>query len=103
MLAVQRTTKGVFIIKRIFKFQPYNHELSFVGGMFIATSEEVQAAIGKTAVFINVVGNGNDITHVLNEMDFSIMDAPQEKIDNIIANLGDMKGFNPLDHLREDI
>ena len=73
---------------------------SFIRGVFIAEPEELRKAIGKKTVYLNVLGNGNDISHVLKETDFSTIDTRQKDIDMLVDAMGDtIEGYNPLEHI----
>jgi hypothetical protein len=74
-----------------------------LGGLFIATKEQVESAIGSKVYFGEVLGKHSEIYGTLDAGDVSLISDDQ---DSILWLQGLMKGnnisgFNPLDYIEE--
>lgn len=71
-------------------------------GLFVATEEEIEKAIGGYAQFGEVLGKHSDIYGTLDREDVEKIDVAPEIIAQLIPHLGyDWSGFNPLDYIRD--
>jgi hypothetical protein len=74
-----------------------------VEGMFIATDEEVQNALGKQVYFGEILGKHSEISGELEEDDLEVVSEDQDFINKVEAILGTtLSGYNPLDYLPEE-
>lgn len=72
-------------------------------GLFIATQEEVDKAIGKYMYFGEVLGKHSNIEGELEASEVELISSDQEKVQWLFELLGsDVSGFNPLSYIRED-
>lgn len=71
-------------------------------GLFVATEEEVEKAMGSYAYFGEVLGKHSEVFGDIEEGDIVKIDVAPEVIAQLIPHLGyDWSGFNPLDYVRE--
>jgi hypothetical protein len=75
-----------------------------VSGTFIADSEEVAKAIGKSVYFGEILGKHSEVFGTLDEGDIELKTDNQEFITMFESILGEnwSTGYNPLDYLPED-
>lgn len=87
--------------KALWKFHWDCRRMGHVRGLFVATDEEIQAALGKGVYFGEILGKHSEIFGVLEEKDLTrLTDEP-----DFIAKFeeyGCGNGYNPLDYLSED-
>lgn len=73
-----------------------------VTGVFVASEADVEAAIGKTVSFGEILGKHSDITGTLDAEDLTIVTDDQAFIHKAVEyGLGQV-GYNPLEYLMED-
>lgn len=71
-------------------------------GLFIATQEEVDKAIGKEMYFGEVLGKHSDVQGTLEAHEIKLVSDDQEKVEWLLELLGEnVGGFNPLDYIQE--
>lgn len=71
-------------------------------GLFIATQEEVDKAIGKEMYFGEVLGKHSDVGGTLEAHEIKLVSDDQEKVDWLLDLLGEsVSGFNPLDYIQD--
>lgn len=68
-----------------------------VEGLFTATKEEVDAAIGKQVYFGEILGKHSDVYGTLEEGEITL-----ESDDPLVVLNAKESGYNPLDYLRYD-
>lgn len=69
-------------------------------GLFIASPEEVQNAVGRDAHFGEVLGKHSDISGVLNLRDFKLESSEEDKVEWLLGIMGrDVSGINPLNYI----
>lgn len=77
-----------------------------VSGMFIATSDDVDALIGQTVCFGDILGKHSDVSHTFKRTDIVQLDvtpltiidlAKNIKDDDIVGNTTTISGVNPFD------
>ena len=82
--------------KKLWKFE-WDSCYAFIGGLFLATDEEIQNLIGKDVYFGEVEGKHSEVYGTIEEDEITLVtDDPA-----IIAVVGEF-GINPLDYLEED-
>lgn len=75
-----------------------------LSGLFIEEKENIDAAVGKTVCFGEVLGKHSDVAGVLEDGDITIISEDQDFIAACETIIGgtDLCGYNPLDYLREE-
>lgn len=69
-------------------------------GLFVATEEEVEYAIGKYASFGEALGKHSDVYGNIKEGDISKVDISPEAVAEVSAHLGNTwSGYNPLHYI----
>jgi hypothetical protein len=72
-----------------------------VEGLFIATQAEVDAAIGKSIYFGEILGKHSEVYGDLEEGDISLVSDDQDKVAWLQELLGSsLSGYNPLGYIR---
>lgn len=75
-----------------------------VDGLFLATKEEIAAAIGKNVVFGEILGKHSYISGVLDSEDFTILSEDAEFIAQLLKVFDGkqtISGYNPLHYIEE--
>lgn len=71
-------------------------------GLFIATQEQVDKAIGSEMYFGEVLGKHSDIQGTLEAHEIKLVSSDQDKVEWLLELLGEnVSGFNPLDYIQE--
>ncbi|MEC1625457.1 hypothetical protein P9E08_08700 [Bacillus mojavensis] len=87
--------------KYLWKFD-WGNDCAYVGGLFVATEDEVANLIGKTVDFGEVAGDYSEVFGVFEEDDIRKVDIDSETVANVSAVLGDTwAGYNPLNYVEE--
>lgn len=72
-------------------------------GLFIATQEEVDKAIGKEVYFGEVLGKHSDVQVTLEAHEITLVSSDQDKVEWLLGLLGTcVSGFNPLEYISQD-
>lgn len=72
-------------------------------GLFIATQEEVDKAIGKEMYFGEVLGKHSDVQGILEAHEITLVSTDQDKVQWLLELLGtNVSGFNPLEYISQD-
>lgn len=72
-------------------------------GLFIATKEEVDKAIGKEVYFGEVLGKHSDVQGTLEAHEITLVSSDQDKVEWLLGLLGTcVSGFNPLEYISQD-
>lgn len=72
-------------------------------GLFIATQEEVDKAIGKEMYFGEVLGKHSDVQGTLESHEITLVSSDQDKVEWLLGLLGTcVSGFNPLECISQD-
>ena len=72
-------------------------------GLFIATQEEVDKAIGKEMYFGEVLGKHSDVQGTLEAHEITLVSSDQDKVEWLLGLLGTcVSGFNPLEYISQD-
>lgn len=84
----------------LFEFYADCGRMGSLDGLFIATQEQVDNAIGKYAMFGEVLGKHSDIGFRLKADMITIKTGDKQAVSIIKEILGvDVAGFNPLDYI----
>ncbi len=82
--------------------QLYGFDWSFragrITGLFLATKEEIESAIGRTVDFGEALGKHSEITGELETGDFEMINVSDDFIEEFEGGVGS-HGYNPLDYL----
>lgn len=71
-------------------------------GLFIATQEQVDKAIGCEMYFGEVLGKHSDVQGTLEAHEIKLVSGDQDKVEWLLELLGEnVSGFNPLDYIQE--
>jgi hypothetical protein len=71
-------------------------------GLFIATQDEVDKAIGKYMYFGEVLGKHSEVEGNLEAHEIKLVSDDQEKVDWLLDLLGvSVSGFNPLAYIQD--
>lgn len=83
-------------MKKLWKFE-WDSNYAFIGGLFVATDEEVQNLIGKEVFFGEYEGKHSEVYGTIEEGEITLVS------DNpiVVEALGNF-GLNPLEFLEED-
>lgn len=74
-----------------------------VEGIFIATEEEVEAALGKTVYFGEILGKHSEIYGELDRGDLTKLEVSDTTVSELLAVVGKtVSGYNPLEYLQEE-
>ena len=72
-------------------------------GLFIATQEEVDKAIGKEVYFGEVLGKHSDVQGTLEAHEITLVSTDQDKVEWLLGLLGTcVSGLNPLEYISQD-
>lgn len=88
-------------MKKLYKFFWDCGRQGDLTGTFVATTEEVDKAIGKAVYFGEVLGKHSEIYGTLDEKDLKVLTDDQdfiEKFEKLVGNVG----RNPLKYLRDE-
>lgn len=89
--------------KKLYELYVDCGRMGAVEGLFIATQDEVDNAIGSEVWFGEVLGKHSDIGGELEPHEVSVIDIDSDAVEKLYAALGsNLSGFNPLDYLVED-
>lgn len=83
-------------MKKLWKFE-WDSDYAFIGGLFVATDEEVQSLIGKEIYIGEYEGKHSEVYGTVEEDEITLVS------DNpiVVESVGDF-GINPLWFLNED-
>lgn len=71
-------------------------------GLFIATQEQVDSAIGKQMYFGEVLGKHSEVQGTLEAHEVTLVSSDQDKVDWLLNLLGTrVSGFNPLEYIQD--
>ena len=84
-------------MKKLWKFE-WGVEHAFIGGLFVATDEEVKNLIGKQVYFGEYEGKHSDVYGTIEEGEITLVS------DNpiVVEAVGDF-GLNPIEFLNEEM
>ena len=83
-------------MKKLWKFQ-WDSCYAFVGGLFVATDEEVKDLIGKEIYFGEYEGKHSELFGTIDEEDITLVSENPV----VVEAVGDF-GLNPLEFLEEE-
>ena len=88
-------------MKKIYRFHWDCGRMGNVDGVFAATEEEVQAAIGREVYFGEILGKHSEVHGTLAESEFEVLTDDQDFIEK--ANKFGLipTGYNPLSYLEQ--
>jgi hypothetical protein len=89
-------------MKKLFSFYADCGRMGSLDGLFIATQEEVDKAIGKYMYFGEVLGKHSDVQGELEAHEVTLVSEDTEKVEWLEGLLGSsVSGFNPLDYIQD--
>jgi hypothetical protein len=90
-------------MKNLYSFYADCGRQGNLDGLFIATQEEVDNAIGKYMYFGEVLGKHSEVEGTLEANEITLVSEDREKVEWLLGILGNcVSGFNPLEYIRED-
>jgi len=93
------------VMRNLYSFFWDCGRMGSLDGLFVASPEEVEAAIGREAYFGEVLGKHSEITGTLSESDITLVSDDQDKVEWLVEVTGGnttISGFNPLEYIEED-
>jgi len=87
-------------MKTLYRFKLSCGRMGELEGMFTAKPEDIEAALGKTAQFGEVLGKHSDISVVLDEGHFELLTDDPYFVEKFEL-FGCASGFNPLSYLED--
>ena len=89
--------------KYLWKFYWDCGRMGEVEGLFIATENEIQNAIGKNIYFGEILGKHSEVYGTLDENDLEKINLDSVSIERIAELLGDnWSGYNPLEYIDDE-
>lgn len=89
--------------KYLWKFYWDCGRMGEVEGLFIATENEIQNAIGKNIYFGEILGKHSEVYGTLDENDLEKMNLDSVSIERVAELLGDnWSGYNPLEYIDDE-
>lgn len=74
-----------------------------VEGLFVATENEIQNAIGKNVYFGEILGKHSEVYGILEEDDLEKINLDSVSTERVAKFLGDTwSGYNPLEYIDEE-
>lgn len=90
-------------MRYLWKFYWDCGRMGSVEGLFVATEDEVRAAIGKHVYFGEILGKHSDIFGDIDEGDIQKLDLDSNTVEKVTALLCETwSGYNPLQYLSEE-
>jgi hypothetical protein len=88
----------------LYKFYWYCGRAGDLEGLFAATQEDVDAAIGKYVYFGEVLGKHSEIYGNLGKEDLTKLNISEDVVSILVKEIGstDISGYNPLNYLPEE-
>ena len=89
---------------KLYKFHWDCGRMGDLDGLFVAEASEIEALIGKTVYFGEVLGKHSDMYGTLDAEDLVVKSDDQEFIAKLIevVGAGTISGHNPLDYYEPD-
>lgn len=89
-------------MKYLYKFHFDCGRMGELHGLFVATQDEVDAAMGKEIYFGEVLGKHSEISGPLEPADLQRFTVDQTTLDSITTVIGNTwSGYNPLEYISE--
>ena len=74
-----------------------------VEGLFVATKNEIQNAIGKNVYFGEILGKHSEVYGTLDENDLEKINLDSVSTERVAELLGDTwSGYNPLEYINDE-
>jgi len=88
---------------KLYEFYCDCGRMGHLEGLFVASQEEVNNAIGNTIYFGEVLGKHSDIDVDLEEKHLKVLSEDRDKIEWLVEIMGDtsISGFNPIEMWQE--
>lgn len=89
-------------MKQLFKFDVDFGRMGEIGGVFVATQEEVDNIVGKEVDFGEALGKHSEVCFEIEAEHITKMDVSAEAIEELRSVLGDTwSGYNPIEYYEE--
>lgn len=90
-------------MKKLFSFYWDCGRMGGVEGLFIATQDEVDSAIGKQVYFGEILGKHSEVYGKLDAEDVTLVSEDQDKVQWLEGLLGEtISGYNPLEYIMSE-
>jgi len=90
-------------MNNLYSFYADCGRMGSLDGLFIATQEEVDKAIGKHMYFGEVLGKHSEVEGTLEAKEITLVSDDQDKVEWLLGILGySVSGFNPLEYISDD-
>lgn len=90
-------------MKQLFKFAADCGRSGDIGGIFVATQEEVDNIIGKEVGFGDALGKYSDVYFEIKPEHITKIDVSAEAVEELHSILGDTwSGYNPIEYYEGD-
>lgn len=92
-------------MRNLYNFYLDCGRMGSLDGLFVASPEEVEAAIGKEAYFGEVLGKHSEISVIVLEENITLVSDDQDKVEWLVEVTGGnttISGFNPLEYIEEE-
>jgi len=92
------------VMRNLYSFFWDCGRMGSLDGLFVASPEEIAAAIGREAYFGEVLGKHSEISGTISESDITLVSDDQEKVEwllEVTGNFPTISGFNPLEYIEE--
>ncbi len=90
-------------MKKLYKFYWDCGRMGNVKGLFVATPEEIEEAMGKQVYFGEILGKHSEIYGDLEEDNLTVVSEDQDFIKKLVSLLGvSVSGYNPLEYLSDE-
>lgn len=92
------------VMKNLYSFYWDCGRMGSLDGMFVASPEEVENAIGREAYFGEVLGKHSEISGTIEEDHITLVSDDQEKVKWLVEVTGGfptINGFNPLEYIED--
>lgn len=91
-------------MKKLYRYQLDCGRMGELDGLFIATDQEVQDALGHRIYWGEVLGKHSEIYEDLRRDQLKVVSDDQDFIEKLAALLGtSVSGFNPIDRYQEQL
>lgn len=92
------------VMRNLYSFFWDCGRMGSLDGLFVASPEEIAAAIGREAYFGEVLGKHSEISGTISESDITLVSDDQEKVEwllEVTGNFPTISGFNPLEYVED--
>lgn len=90
-------------MKQLFKFEWYAGRGGIIGGLFIATQEQVDAIIGKRLWLGEALGKHSEVSGVIEDDEIERVDIDTSAVEVLYEQFGStISGYNPVERFDDE-